>query len=270
MRITDLPLITEVKDDYIKLRQNGLDRDDAVAELQHSYHDEITLGAEDDGLAFWVGVADGQYALNELSEEAARNGLAALDKIEKTDWEVTPGDIRRRRERYAAAPMPERKSVKKPKKFRCTWKIGDTFAYQLNGPDAEAHGLSGRYMLLRKVDELEFSDGRLLPVVTVTMWDALPLPRNAVEFQRLPALKLANGRFGFPRNQYEYRAEIIIKNARQLSLLSLEYLGNFANVCMPANEIIIRESGSTMMLLPEMLSRDFCLLWKYHNRHSQQ
>ena len=101
MRITDFPLCVEIKDAYIALRTEGNSRASAVEQIMECYTDERTAGAEDDGLLFWVGLADGLHANKELTEDIAREGLSALDNIEKTDWEVTPGDIARRRIKYA-------------------------------------------------------------------------------------------------------------------------------------------------------------------------
>ena len=62
MRISDFELIHEVKEQYISLRRSQNDRATAVEKLIAEYRDELTIGYEDDGLLFWVGLADAQYA----------------------------------------------------------------------------------------------------------------------------------------------------------------------------------------------------------------
>jgi len=58
MRITEFPLCAEVKEEYIKLRKSGKNRASSVTQMKEHYADEITSGAEDDGLLFWIGLAD--------------------------------------------------------------------------------------------------------------------------------------------------------------------------------------------------------------------
>ena len=128
MRITGFSILYDLKTEYPQLRREGCSREEAVNTLMERYNAELTTGAEDDGLLFWVGLADAQYQLKELSEEVAGKALDALAQIRKTDWDVCPGDLDRREKRYAEAPMPERK-VGKPRTFCCNWQIGDTYAW---------------------------------------------------------------------------------------------------------------------------------------------
>lgn len=265
MRITDFPMMEEVKDEYLKLRQDGNNRADATQALIHNYMNEITTGAEDDGLLFWVALADVQYSRKELTEEVARRGISALNQIENTDWGITVGDIERRRKHYASAPMSERKVGKPRPKFRCEWKNGDTFAYKLKGPDAERYGIAGKFFLFRKVDAYDFGDGYLDPVVTVSFWEKEPFPKNADEFSAVPLLKIRNGgRCGSPKDKFEYRAEITARSKKQLESLSLRYIGNFQDTPMPEDEIIFTYPGYTKMIIPECIDRDCSIFWKMH------
>lgn len=269
MRITYFEMLGDIKSEYAKLRQNRKSRDQAVQVLMMQYQNELTIGAEDDGLLFWVGLADAQYALKELSAEVAAQGLVALDQLETAIPEITPGDLQRRRKQYVCAPMPERTQVRKPKKFRCQWQIGDTFAYQMSGPEAEENGIAGDYVLLRKVDEME-NVGRIVPIVTLTHWKEAQLPTNAVEFQRVPILRLCHGRLDSPAAAYEYRTEILFTSEKQVKDLQLRYLGNFADVPMPANEYYPRSPGLVLMLLPQKIDKELtfycCKLQNYYNQ----
>lgn len=239
MRITDYPLLMEVKEEYLECRKAGNKRDEATKELLLCYSDEITTGAEDDGVLFWIGLADGQYANRELTDEVARKAISALDVLEQADWNVTPGDIRRRREHYALAPMPEKKMGKPRPKFRCSWEIGDTFAYRLTGPYAQKTGTDGMYILLRKASEMEWEKGELFPVVYLSLWDKEALPCTVDEYQTAPLLKINRGRFGVPKKYYEYRTLVLIDSKKQLDSMPLQYLGNFQVDVHPKNEVII-------------------------------
>lgn len=262
MRITDIDMLHDIKTEYRQLRENGMNRTDAVTEMMSQYQNELTLGQEDDGLFFWIGLADAQYALKELSEQVAQRATQFLRKLE--DMSIFPdSDIKRRRDWYAQAPMPERASVRPPKRFRCQWKIGDTFAYPLSGPQTEELGVSGAYILLRKVDEAENYDGRLLPIVTLTLWTEKELPQSTSQFYSAPMLKLASGRLGTPEgSSFDYRVEILFSDKKQLS--DLHFCGNFVGEEMPADGAVFCEPGYTLMLSPQTFLQD---LFNYIKRH---
>lgn len=267
MRIMDFPLAVEVMNSYIQLRKSGHSRADTIQELMQQYVNEITSGAEDDGLLFWVGLADAQFSQKELTEEIAQHGICALDAIQHTDWNVAAEEIERRRKNYSFEPMPERKSRTK-KKYQCCWELGDTFAHLITGAEAEKCGIAGSFALLHMVDKIKFGDGRILPVVTITLWSKDKLPSNSQEFQMAPMLKLASGRFGTSKSRYEYRAEIIIKSEKQLSLTGLHYIGKYPSIAMPDDETVFSDPGDVMMLLLDKLDEECCLFWKAHNYYT--
>lgn len=266
MNIRDFELTAEINDRYLKLRQSNYDRTSAVEMMTTEYNDELTLGSEDDGVMFWIALADAQYRLSELSLEVATQAKAALEALAKSDYQVPTADIILRRRWYSSAPMPERKRVTAAKKFRCTWKIGDTFAYRLSGSVADEKKLTGKYILLRKVDELETWDGRLLPVVILSLWAEERLPSSLEEFQKAPFLKLANRRLGLPKDQYEYRVEIMFRSQKQLS--QMQYLGRFLDVPNPKDEAIVQKPGYALMLQPEKMDDECCMYYNMHHHYS--
>lgn len=255
MRITYFEILGDVKTEYVRLRQDGKSRNAAVQILIAKYHDELSTGAEDDGLLFWVGLADAQYALKELSDEVSTRGLASLEQLKIAIPEITPGDIERRFERYACAPMPERSRVRPVKRFCCQWRIGDTFAYRLSGPNSKTTSEAEEYVLIRKVDESRL-EGRLLPVVTLTHWKKPVLPLDEVEFQSTPILRLCNGRLDSPQSTYEYRIEILFTSQKQVNDLDLQYLGNFPDAAIPEDEFYLPTPGCILMLSPKDIDKE--------------
>lgn len=267
MRITEYEILSDLKREYITLRHEGMTREAVVIDLARRYHNELTIGTEDDGLLFWIGLADAQYSQKELSDEIASRGLAALECLAKSVPTITPGDLNRRRDWYMRAPMPERKFTHSTKRYRCKWLFGDAYAYQLQGPEAEKEGFAGDYIILRKVDESMSWDARILPIVTLIHWKSAVLPTSNAELAEAPLLKLSSGRLGSPRSKYEYRVEIQLTNSKQLEKLGLKYLGNFANIPMPEDEFYNKTPGYMLMLRPEqfetMLS-SYCKLQEYY------
>lgn len=261
MRMTDFPVLSEIREEYVQLRQLGNNRARAVEKLMESYKHVLAEDMEDAQL-FWIGLADVQYSRKELTDEAARKALEALDKIAEEEWPVPSGDLRRRRERYVKAPMPERNAGKTRVPFRCPWQVGDTFALQLRNREAAELNISGKYMLLRKVAESECSGG-MYPVVTVSFWEGENPPKDRETFLAIPPLKLQiGGRCFSPKDKFEYRTVIFIKNLKQLNSMALQYCGNFADVPMPSDEIIFHLFGETMITLADTLEEDLILYWK--------
>lgn len=269
MRITCFEMLGDLKSEYTELRRNGNNRDHAVQILIVRYTNELTIGTEDDRLLFWVGLADAQYALKELSDEIGARGLAALEQLKVAIPDITPGDIERRRKQYACAPMPERTQVRKSKKFRCQWHIGDTFAYKMTGPEAETNGIVGDFVLIRKVDEVEIN-GNLIPVVTLTHWESAHLPCNEMEFQSVPILRLCNGRLRSPKSTYEYRTTILFTREKQVKDLKLRYLGTFVDVPMPADEFYPKEPGCVLMIQPKIIDAELCFYCRKLQDHYKQ
>ena len=264
MRITDFPILREIKDEYTEHRYAGSTREEAVAKLMDTYSNELEYGEDDDAYLFWIGLADAQYFHKELTEDVAEKAIQALNAPIMAEWEVAPGDINRRKANYEKAPMMEKKFGKPRPKFRCEWAIGDTYAYQMTSDEAKEYGICGKYILFRKVSEISFCD-RVIPIVTLTLWDEEPLPSNEEELTKKPILKLCDGgRCSSPKDKFEYRAEILIKNKRQLASMALTFVGNFLNVPMPNDEIIFTNSAMVTMISPEMLEHDCCIAYKMH------
>ena len=262
MRLTDFPLIEEVVNSYRTLREEGCSRDDATKKLMTEYQNEIECGAEDDGILFWVGLADAQYACKELTKNVAMQGVSALAQLESSDWAVSKFDINKRRERYASAPMPERKAIKPKPKVLCPWNIGDTFAYQLQGPYAKQYQIEGKYFLFRMVDAGEDKSGRY-PIVTVTFWEEEPFPKNAQEFQAAPLLKVNNGGRQFSRkDHFEYRTMILIRSNRELKNFPFQYVGNFQDVPLPNDEIIFDFPWFCTLSALADFDKDCGLIWR--------
>lgn len=258
----DFPVISEIITEYKEIRANGSGREETVQELMQDNRNEPS--SEDDAVLFWIAVADAQIACKELSADIAEKGRQALATLEQLDvaWLFGKKQIEKRKFLYSQPPMPEREKIRIRKKFQCKWNIGDTFAYQLKGEEAEKYHLAGKHILLRKVDVVTESSGEVHPVVTLSIWDRVTLPETAEEFQIVPLLKLDNGRLGSSKDQYEYRIELLFSNNRQVDNLQLEFLGNFPSIEMPGDEVIFREPGKTLMVSVPNFDTMFCVFFR--------
>lgn len=270
MRISNFPIWADVKQEYVQLRHDGIRRDEATQKLILKYKDELTRGEEDDGILFWIGLADAQYALHELEEQTIKKALIALDMIASGDWNITSGDIQRRRKWYASGPMPEYIAKRRTKKFRCSWKIGDTFAYTIPGNEVATSGYSGKTILFRKVDEVELWDHRVLPIVTASLWDEPTLPKCTEDFERALLLKLAKSRDSDVPPRYVYRVELLFRNVQQLNKIPLIYVGNFPDISLPFDEKVITYEGYMEKLPLERIEINCCYFIRNHDYFSEE
>lgn len=258
----DFPVIEEIKSEYKDFRIKGFGRAEAVEKIKYNYRYE--LADEEGSLLVWIGLADAQFACKELSEEIAQCGLKAIESKEGSELAQLLGirQLEKRKERYSQPPMPERKKIREGKKFRCNWEIGDTFAYRIKGEEAEKYHLAGRYMLLRKVSEVEIYNGQIHPIVSFTLWDNQDLPRTSEDFEKVPFLRLDHGRMNCGSDQYEYRIELLFTTKRQVERLELQFIGNFTGVKMPENEYLLTRPGEILMALPKEFDHECCLAYK--------
>ena len=260
--LSDFPVIEEIKSEYKNLRIKGFGREEATDRIKDSYRYE--LADEDDSPLIWIGLADAQFACKELSAEVAECALKTIESIDDSELAQFIGirQLTKRKERYSQPPMPERKSIREGKKFRCSWEIGDTFAYRIKGEEAEKYHLAEKYMLLRKVSEVEVYNGQVHPIVSMTLWDKPTLPKTATEFQNSPFLRLSSGKQFTSLDQFEYRTEILFATKRQVEQLELQFVGNFGDIEMPKDEIVFTMPGVIHKTLPKNFDDECCLAYR--------
>lgn len=262
MKISDIPLISEVKDEYISLRQNMKSRALATQEVINKYQNELTVGICDDGLLFWIGLAEGQYTLNEITEDVSLRAVSSLEALARRGILIEPKDIIQCKIRYEQAPLEEKKLSHK-RKFACTWKIGDTFAYKISNLSQYGNELSQEFAIFRKVDDADFGDGRILPIVTLSLWSKLPLPSSLNEIARIPMLRNGYVKCGIHRNlRYTYRLLMLFTSQSQVKKLSLQYLGNFPHIPSPDDEFIPDCVGEIFMIPPNQIDRKISVCYR--------
>ena len=134
---------------------------------------------EDDSLDFWLALADVQWNYGILFPHVQERALRHIDQaLQNLSGGKLDADQRKRVKVLIAlrdklrSPQPPVKKVKmKPlEPYRCTWKIGDVFAYLLESDLAKDKGLAGRYLLIQKIDEFSYEEN----IVPVVYWKLSP------------------------------------------------------------------------------------------------
>lgn len=143
------------------------------------------------------------------------------------------------------------------------WNIGDVYAYKLESALAQEKGLFGRYLLLQKVNEIQWSPRIIAPIVYIKITSDDRLPQDIEEYNKLEYVQTKSSNYGerfwpydFTRLEddmaekasiaYEVDEYGYLPHYRALLLLSagkrvppgIEYVGCFKHAAPPPIEFI--------------------------------
>ncbi len=256
----------DVKDEYKDILRRGKTNEEAMQEIIDKYQ-ELLEDAEDRGV-FWLALADTQWNLGRLDEQVKEHALEVIELgTDLKRWESNEKLYNKRKEileklkEKLLSPQPEEKRMPKYRTYKCEWKNGDVFAYQLKSEYAKEQGLEGRYLIIQKIDEIDWYPCSTIPLVRVKITEDKTIPKTEKEIDELRYIQtgycLYERRFwgqdasrpleeqiigkSFNTDEYgllpEYMASIII-TSKNMTKGKLTYLGNYTNVTPPQNEFI--------------------------------
>lgn len=242
---------------------------DITQELLVKYQTEI-LDSEDASI-FWFALADTQWNLGRLEKkvkETALKYISAGNDLER--WKIENPKMAPKREQTIEelrqkllSPQPPEKKFTQYKIYRCQWKQGDVYAYQLESDLSKEKGFYGRYFLIQKIDEGMWHPGHIVPIVYVKITRDINLPSNAEEYNQLeyvqtwftkyedrflpidmrcPQTDIAEkSKINYKVDEYgflpQYRVKLLNTSKRVIPA-KLIYIGNFMNVVYPEKEFI--------------------------------
>lgn len=249
----------DAQDEYRTLRET-LSVRQATEQILESMKDDFE--DYDDGPFCWIGLAKAQIRRKELMDIVAENAIGQLDvailraadqdlcfrknAIQKFREELKDEKYRVSTEVIDKIPKPKIK-----KEYRCPWKKGDVFAYQMRSDEAKAAGLYGKYCLIRKIDEESrdsLDEPRTWPIVYITIWDKADLPQNMSEIQKAGYMQTGiawkhaftvNPRKELKIDLFQYRLELKIWGEKQLEKYNFQYLGNYPRLDIPSKEVVM-------------------------------
>lgn len=262
-------LAADVRDYYKDQLHRGKTGKEITQELiaQNKY----AVSDPDDAPVFWFALADTQWNLGRLEDFVKEQALHHIrDGYNVKRWaEEDPRGAKTRAETLEKlqlkllSPQPAEKKIAQYKLYRCEWKIGDVFAYQLESDLAKERGLYGRYFLIQKVDEYVWHPGHIVPIVYVKITSDTNLPSNVEEYNKLqyvqtwftkyeerfwpidmrrPQEDIAEkSKINYQVDEYgflpQYRAKLLNTSKRVIPT-KLIYVGNFANTIRPQKEFV--------------------------------
>lgn len=259
----------DVKDEFEKLYHAGKAVQDITDKLTEDY--KSVMGDIGEEPLLWFTLADTQWNLGVLLPAVKEKALYWIEKAscmlncQTTDMSVnakrkkTLDDLRAK----LLSPQPPVKKPAKRRIYKCQWKFGDVFAYQLESDFAKEKGLYGRYFLIQKVDEGVWSPGHIVPIVYVKITTDTNLPSNVEEYNKLEYVQIwftryedrflpidmsrpqediaEKSKIDYQVDEYgllpQYRVELLNTSKRVIPA-KLIYVGNFANAVRPQKEFI--------------------------------
>ena len=256
----------DVKDEYKDNLRRGKTNEEAMQEIIDKYQ-ELLEDEEDRGV-FWLALADTQWNLGRLDDQVKEQALEIIELgTDLKRWEVNEKLYNKRKEilekikEKLLSPQPEEKRMPKYRTYKCEWENGDVFAYQLKSEYAKEQGLEGRYLIIQKIDEIDWYPCSTIPLVRVKITEGKTIPKTEKEideleyiqtwftsyerrfagFSALRPLKDQIKGMSFNTDEYgllpEYMVSIII-SSKNMTKGKLTYLGNYTNITPPQNEFI--------------------------------
>ena len=259
----------DVKDEFEELYNTGNTVQDITDKLTEDY--KSIMGDIDEEPLFWLALADTQWNLGVLMPWVKEKALYWIEKdsgmfnCQSIDMSVKAKRRKTLDELQAKllSPQPLVKKTVKKRIYKCQWKLGDVFAYQLESDLAKERGLYGRYFLIQKVDEGIWHPGHIVPIVYVKITSDTNLPSNVEEYNQLeyvqtwftryedrflpidmnrPQEDIAEkSKINYQVDEYgflpQYRAKLLNTSKRVIPG-KLIYVGNFENAVRPQKEFV--------------------------------
>lgn len=256
----------DVKDEYKDNLRKGKTNEETMQEIVDKYQ-ELLEDEEDRGV-FWLALADTQWNLGRLDEQVKEQALEIIELgTDLKRWENNEKLYNKRKEileklkEKLLSPQPEEKRMPKYRTYKCEWENGDVFAYQLKSEYAKEQGLENRYLIIQKIDEIDWYPCSTIPLVRVKITEGKTIPKTEKEideleyiqtwftsyerrfagFSALRPLKDQIKGMSFNTDEYgllpEYMVSIVI-TSKNMTKGKLTYLGNYTNINPPQNEFI--------------------------------
>ena len=194
----------DVKDRFEEELRKGKNSKEITTILIHEFAD--LMGDTTEEPIFWFALADTQWEYGRLLDEVKSKAQYCIKKGgDLSNWSEQSLAMQLQRKRMMLkllykldTPQPPEKKPVKRRTYKCEWKIGDVFSYQLESELAKEKGLYGRHFLIQKVDEGYWHPGHIVPIVYVKITKDEKLPATVEEYEELEYVQI---RF----NKYEER-----------------------------------------------------------------
>ena len=255
----------DVKDEFEKLFNDGKGVQEITDGLTAEF--ESIMDCADEAPLFWLALADTQWKFGVLLPDVKENALRWINEL-KSQTADTPDGARQGKalddlQTKLLSPLPPVKKPKKKRIYKCEWKIGDVFAYQLESELAKERGLYGRYFLIQKVDEGTWYPGHIVPIIYVKLTKDANIPSTVEEYDEAEYVQTRFTKYeerfwpidmSRPKEDIEEKTKLnyevdeygflpqyrltLLNTSKRVIPKKLIYVGNFPDAIRPKKEFI--------------------------------
>lgn len=254
--LSDFPLIDEIKEEYIMLRDE-LQRKKAVQALMREYGNE--MADSDDAVLFWLGIAAGQAELGELTAEYREKVLTSISAVKNDELVFAEGELD-----FLNEKSPGKKRTTQS---YWTWKPGDVYLYELNSDYAKEAHIDDCSLLLYVVDYKAITRQRY-PIVYLLLWLGEDAPQSRKEIESCGYLELDRPFWKFRNDGKRACRKLFFCKSRtefETFAAKLKYIGNYSELKAPERQATFDEYA--MFTDPKYVERDVCLAFMKGDIH---
>lgn len=261
-------IASDIKTEYKDKLHKGKTNEEALYEIIEENREIIE--DKDEAPLFWFALADTQWDLGRLDEYVKKEALRYIEtQADLANWNE---DINLYKNRVKIlqnlkckllTPQPMEKRIKQYSLYRCEWNMGDIFIYQLNGKESIQNKLNGQYLIIQKVDEMEWYHGDIIPIVRIKITKDRVIPKTEIEINELEYIQtdycLYERRYwgisgdipldeqisdkSFETDEYGLLPEflvalVITSESKKAFLNQLTYIGNYNSIEVPEKEFV--------------------------------
>ena len=223
-------VVEEILDRYPVLRKRGNGRDRSIKLLHEEYGQE--LSDEDDRSYVLVALALALCRKTELTQPIRDEALQAVGQLR----EQVP-NRNKAFDKLLAYLSEDRigpEAIYRSRKiYDPQWRIGDTFIHAFSQPAAEKAGLSGWYVVFRKVGEYVDQEDHHMQLVYVTLCPPASIPKTDEELRSLGYLRVMLHDHG-----WDYLVQLYFKSRKDEEKWQLQKIGCFPDAGSPADATV--------------------------------
>lgn len=231
-------LASDVRSEYIDLLRRGHEGVKATEKLIDNF--ASVLHDEDDAPIFWFSLADLQWNYGRLEEQVKVNAVLHIDRLLEYYAVQTNANKNSRQlineladfKKKLLSPLPQKKQIKQYSLYHTDWKIGDVFAYSLDGIAAGYPKFHGMHMYFIVKDTEIWHPGHTIPVVYVFCGiskELLSLDRIKEKEYR-PQFYTPIAYRNNPEMKRQYSLALLCTSVRVMPKMKLKYLGNLETI----------------------------------------
>ena len=238
------PMIADVRNEYIKQRRRGKDRETAVNAVLSSFSDELT--DSDDGPQVWIGLASITASKKELTEGLLERASLAYRQLSESCPEMRTILAASMERICNLSNLGTEAKYPRVRSYKPDWKNGDTFLYHLSGEYPRSFGLDDWNIVIRKIGEFFDDNDNWQELVYISLSFPGNIPGSSDELEQLGFIPFTKRDDG-----YVCIGKLTFKSSRQLKALNLQKIGCFPNARAPQNEVISVVPSQGWPMIPD-------------------